>query len=60
MRRIKETLVDGREVVRLIPETPADVITIRLAEKNGAKQANFSFGDLSIDEEPGRQDEGDQ
>ena len=52
MRRTTFRTVDGREIVRLLPETPADVITIREAEKNGAELANFSLGDQTPGEKP--------
>lgn len=58
MRRTVFRMVDGREVVRLLPETPADVITIREAERNGARLADFSFGDREAGETPAADDEG--
>lgn len=61
MRRTVFRTVDGREITRLLPETPADVITIREAEKNGARLANFSFGDLiETGDEPTTDNEGSE
>lgn len=46
MRRTTVKLADGREVVRLLPETPAEIAAVRAAEANGAKLTEHSFGDV--------------
>lgn len=46
MRRIKVKLVDGREIERLLPETPAEIATVRASEQNGAVLTEHSFGDV--------------
>ena len=46
MRRSVVKLADGREIVRLLPETPAEIVAVREAEKNGARLTDHSFGDV--------------
>lgn len=46
MRRTVVKLADGREIVRLLPETPAEIATVRAAEAEGATLTEHSFGDV--------------